>query len=156
MSAPDPKDPRFRRFRGAAWVAYLVFAVGFSSLIIYSVFRSVLQMTPDTPPASGVSKSETECLEGARALFVELEQQRKNLAEAPVVRGADQTFLHFRVDWLQRKRNLEAQCGLEAREKARLAFASLDRAMDLYTTASVQFTGGVGPTVDELKQRLQP
>lgn len=156
MSAADPKDPRFRPWRGAAWVVYLVFSVGFSSLIIYSVFKSVLAMTPESPPAVGASKSEEDCLAEARGLFVELEGQRKGLAEAPVVTSADQAFLHFRVDWLQRKRNLEAQCGLDRREKARAAFASLDRAMDLYTTASVQFTGGVGPTVDELKKRLQP
>lgn len=154
-TANDPKDPRFRTFRGVSWVVYLVFSVGFSSLIIYSVFSSVLSMTPETPPALGASMTEGECMSQARALFAELEQQRKALAEAPVVTGADQAFLKFRIDWLTRKRAIEAKCGLDAREKARAAFSSLDRVMDLYTTASVQFTGGVGPKVDELKKQLE-
>lgn len=151
--APDPKDPRFRTFRGAAWVVYLVFAVGFSSLIIYSVFKSVLEMSPGRPATSQVS-GEAECLIQARALFTELEQQRRDSTQAPEVTKADARFLKFRIDWLGRKRALEARCGLESRPQLKATFASLERVLDLYTTASVQFAGGVGPTVDELKRQL--
>ncbi len=149
----DPKEPRLRPFRGAAWALYLTFAVGFSGLIIFSVFKSVLKMTPGHPETAQVV-SEAECLRDARGLFVELEQYRKDYASAPDVTHADARFLKFRVSWLERERALEARCAVESRPSLKAAFASLERVMDLYTTSSVQFSGGVGPAVDELKQRL--
>ena len=48
----DPKDPQFRPYRAVSLGVYLVFTIGFSCLIIFSVYRSVLQMTPDRPPAA--------------------------------------------------------------------------------------------------------
>lgn len=152
-ATPDPKDSRFRTFRGGAWALYLSFAVGFSALIIVSVFKSVLAMSPDQPTTSQVS-SEAECLRDGRALFVELEQYRKDYTSSPDVAHADQRFLKFRVSWLERKRALEARCAVESRPAVKAAFASLERVLDLYTTSSVQFSGGVGPAVDELKQQL--
>ncbi len=154
MSGADPKDPRFRPFRILSWSVYLIVSVGFSCLIIFSVYKSVLAMTPEAPKFAGSALSEEECLQQGRALFAELEQQRKNLAESNDITHADQRFLGFRVEWLKRKRDVEARCGLDSREKVRAAFSSLDRVLDLYTTASVQFTGGVGPAADELKRQL--
>jgi hypothetical protein len=152
MSTPaeDPRDPRFRPFRGAAFGVYLLFTVTFCVFIIVSVYRSVLGMTPDEQPAAEVLPEE-QCFTQLRGLFTELEGARKELGEQPVVVKADARFLQFRVEWLRKKRVLEAQCGLQSREKARAAFASLDRLVDLYTTASVQYAGAVGPTVDEFK-----
>jgi hypothetical protein len=155
MTAPDPRDPRFRLYRAVSLGAYLVFTIGFSCLIIFSVYRSVLAMTPDRPPA-GELQTEEVCLADARGLFVELEQERKAQGDQAEVVKSDQRFLQFRVEWLKRKRTLEARCGLENRPKAKAAFASLDRMLDLYTTASVQFSGAVGPTVDEFKKQLEP
>lgn len=155
MTAPDPRDPKFRSFRAASLGVYLVFTIGFSSLIIFSVYRSVLRMTPERPPP-GELLSEEACLQDARGLFVELEQERKTQGDQSQVVRSDQHFLQFRVDWLKRKVALEARCGLENRERARAAFASLDRLLDLYTTASVQFSGAVGPTVDQFKKQLEP
>lgn len=152
--APDPKDPRFRSFRGGAWALYLFFAVGFSSLIIYSVFVSVLKMTPGRPSTSEIV-SEGECLRDARVLFTELEQFRKDTTSSPDIAHADQRFLTFRQPWIQRKRALEAKCGLDSRANLKAMFASLERALDLYTTATIQFAGGVGPTIDELKKQLE-
>jgi hypothetical protein len=155
MNAPraDPKDPRFRAYRAASLGVYLVFTITFCVFIIVSVYRSVLGMTPERPPV-GEIQSEEACMEGVRALFVELEHERKVLGDQPVVVRSDAHFLAFRVEWLRRKRALEARCGLESREKAREAFTSLDRIVDLYTTASVQFSGAVGPTVDEFKRQV--
>lgn len=152
--APDPKDPRFRSFRGAAWALYLTFAVGFSGLIIYSVFKSVLEMSPERPPSSEVI-SEGECLREARGLFNELEYYRKEATASPDIAHADQRFLKVRVSWLKRKRELEARCGLESRAGLKATFASLERVLDLYTTGTVQFASGVGPAVDELKRQLE-
>lgn len=154
MTEPDPKDPRFRPYRTLTLGVYLVFTVGFSCLIIFSVYRSVLQMTPDRPPAAEL-RTEEECLRDARQLFVELENERKAQGEQPVVVKSDQRFLQFRVQWLTRKRALESHCALESRERSKAAFRSLDRMLDLYTTASVQFSGAVGPTVDAFKKQLE-
>ncbi len=152
-AAPDPKDPQFRSFRGGAWVLYLTFAVGFSTLIIVSVFKSVLAMSPEQPTTTQVS-SEAECLRDGRSLFLELEQYRKDYTNGSDVAHADQRFLKFRVSWLQQKRAFEARCAVESRPAVKAAFSSLERVLDLYTTSSVQFSGGVGPAVDELKQQL--
>jgi hypothetical protein len=152
----EAQEPRHRPFRAASWALYLLVSVGFSSLIIFSVFKSVISMTPEMPAPSGAGLSEQECVERARQLFEELETQRKMLAESPDVSSADQAFLRFRIDWLQRKRNIEGQCGLGSRVATRELFATLERVLDLYTTASVQFAGAVGPTVNALKLRLAP
>jgi hypothetical protein len=147
---------RLRPFRGLAWGLYLFFAVGFSSLIIFSVFKSVLSMTPGAPEFPASPLTEVQCLDETRALFSELEARRKGLADASDVSRADQDFLTFRVAWLGRKRALEARCALDEREKVADALKALERVMDLYTTSSVQFAGGVGPATDELKALLQP
>lgn len=153
-TADDPKDPRFRPYRAVSLGIYLVVTIGFSCLIIFSVYRSVLNMTPDRPPV-GELRTEDACLGDARALFAELELQRQQ-AVGQSVRSSDQRFLKFRVDWLRRKRVSEASCGLENRDRVRNAFSLLERALDLYSTASVQFAGTAGPTVDELKELLEP
>ncbi len=155
MSAEDPRDPRFRNYRRVTLAVYLVISCGFSALIIGSVYQSVLQMTPELPEAAGPTSSEAECLGQARGLFEELELQRKGLVGSADVTHADQRFLDFRVEWLTRKRAIEARCGLESREKVRGVYRTLERLLDLYTTASVQFTGGVGPVTDELKRQLE-
>lgn len=155
MNAPkdDPRDPRFRAYRAASLGVYLVFTITFCVFIIVSVYRSVLGMTPELPPVGEIQPEEA-CMSDLRTLFVELENERKVLGDQPVVVRSDAHFLQFRVEWLRRKRALEAKCGLESREKAREAFSTLDRIVDLYTTASVQFSGAVGPTVDEFKQQV--
>lgn len=150
----NPKDPRFRPYRGLAWAGYLVFAVGFSSLIIFSVFKSVLSMTPDAPAFAGSSLDEAQCMGEARNLFTELESRRKGLGDSKEIVKSDQAFLDFRLDWLTRKRAIEARCGLGSRPRVKATYDSLDRVMDLYTTASVQFAGAVGPATDELKTLL--
>ena len=155
MNAPaaDPKDPRFRSFRAMLLGVYLVFTIGFSLLIIFSVYRSVLRMTPDRLPV-GQTQPEADCLRDARLLFGELETQRKLQGDQPDVAHSDQRFLQFRVEWLTRKRALESRCGLESRKGVKKAFDSLDRVLDLYTTASTQFSGGVGPALDDFKKQV--
>lgn len=149
----DPRDPRFRTFRGISLGVYLVFTVTFCVLIIVSVYRSVLGMTPERPAAAEVLPEE-QCMSELRGLFTELEGERKALGDQPVVVKSDAHFLQFRVEWLKKKRALESRCGLESRDRARKAFDSLDRLVDLYTTASVQYSGAVGPTVDDFKQQV--
>lgn len=158
MSAPgDPKDLRFRPFRAAAWAVYLVVSVGFSSLIIYSVFRSVLNMTPDAPRGGAQVLAEDACAREVRALFLELEGRRQQLAQGGDARTADQRFIAFRLEWLRREKELEARCVVDGAGRQRLArlFATMERVLDLYTTATVQFSGGVGPAIDDLRAQLE-
>lgn len=156
MTSPDPRDPRFKSFRAVSLAVYLIVSVGFSSLIIFSVYRSVLRMTPERlPAATGTLASEDTCLRDARAMFLELEEQRKTLGNEPDVTHSDQRFLNFRVEWLSRKRALEARCALDSRERAKRAFALLERVADLYLTTTVQFSNGVGPVIDALKSELE-
>ncbi|MFT3708291.1 MAG: hypothetical protein QM817_11615 [Archangium sp.] len=158
--ATKPEGPsaeelkRWRPFRGLAWALYLTFAVSFSSLIIFSVFKSVLAMTPGKPELAGSALSEQECFADARSLFVDLEDHRKALGAAKKIAQSDQEFLSFRVDWLKKKRALEVRCNLDSRDELSKAMDALDRVMDLYTTASVQFSGGVGPAADDAKKLL--
>lgn len=153
MSPIDPKDPRFKVARRVTLGLYLAFSIGFSCLIIYSVFKSVLEMSPKQPVV-GETLTESECVAGARRLFGELDQRRQLLATGGAVASADQRFLAFRVQWLERKRALEARCALDSRPSINEAFATLEKVLNLYTTESVQFAGGVGPTVDALKAQL--
>lgn len=157
MNAPadDSKDPKYRPFRAVLLGVYLALTVGFSGLIIFSVYRSVLRMTPARPPP-GQTEPEADCLRGARLLFSELEGQRQAQAEQADVAHSDQRFLQFRVEWLTRKSELESRCALEGRPGVKKAFDSLDRVLDLYTTASTQFSGSVGPAIDEFKKQLEP
>lgn len=157
MNAPaeEPRDPKYRPFRAVSLGVYLVVTIVFSCLIIFSVYRSVLRMTPDRPPVGEV-QPEADCLRDARGLFIELEAQRKVQGDEADVSHSDQRFLQFRVEWLTRKRTLESRCALDSREKVKDAFDSLDRVLDLYTTNSVQFSGAVGPSVDAFKKSVTP
>jgi hypothetical protein len=155
MSTVDPKDPRFRPFRIAAWALYLLVVVGFSSLVVFSVFKSVVAMTPDRPAPAAHARPISECAAGARTLIERLEAQRRAFSEAEPTK-ADQRFLEFRVAWLKDMRALEAQCALRepGRQKLAAAFSELERLVDLYTTTSVQFAGAVAPTLEALQRHL--
>ncbi len=153
--AQDPKDPRFRGFRRVAWGVYLVLTVTFCVLITVSVIRSVLKMSPahHAPmPSLGVS----ECIASARSLWTELDARRDALSNAPQVRIADQEWTRFRLDWLERQRDLEGRCVSQDPARAKLApvFRTLETLMDLYTTHAVQYAGEIGPSVEKLRRQL--
>lgn len=155
MSDAPARDPRFRPFRAASWALYLVVSVGFSLLIIYSVLTSVLRMTPSRPPESPDVLTVSQCGNGARALFEQLEDARRDLSQGEAT-TSDHRFLEFRNDWVVRKRRLEAECAVGRPERANLRelMATLDHVMDLYTTASVQYAGAEGPSVERLRAQL--
>jgi hypothetical protein len=155
MSPTDPKDPRFRPFRAASWAIYLVVAVGFSGLIIFSVFKSVIAMTPDRPEPAGQALSAAECVGQARGLLERLETQRRAFSEADATK-ADRRFLEFRTGWLAEKRVLESRCALgdPGRKKLADVFGELERLLDHTTTSSVQFSGAVAPTLEAVRKGL--
>ena len=138
-----------------AQALYLVFAVGFSSLIIFSVFRSVFAMSPKAP-AVAQTLSMQECATRARSSFEELDANRRNLSTQPNAVASDLRWSQFRLDWLTRTRQLEAQCDLQdpARAKLQAAFEQLDHLLDLFTVQAVQFAGEIGPSLDATRLAL--
>ena len=155
MAAQNPKDPRFARYRLATLAAYLVLTVGFSGLIIWSVFRTVIARSP-AAPVSGPTLSVGECSSRARGLFDELDARRRGVSGEPDVTHADLRWNDFRLDWLGRSHQLEAQCDLEnpSRAKLQAAFKQLDHSMDLLTVNVGQFAGEVGPSLEAIRVAL--
>ena len=160
MSAPseDPrKDPRFRRYRGAAYGVLILFTAVFSSWVLWSVARSVAAMTPEKKPATPQLLTFRECLDGAQALWTELESGREKLVRVTPAQNVDQEWMRFRTAWLERLRQREAECGLSGRERARLreVFRRLEGVQDLYTIHAVQYAGEVGGQVDALQDAFE-
>jgi len=153
--AEDPKDPRFRGFRRVAWGVYLAFTTTFALLITYSVISSTMKMSPPHHSAESTLAVEL-CVVKARALFAELDQKRDELSNAKEVRVADTEWTKFRLDWLERQRQLEARCVGDSveREKLKPVFKTLQSLMNLYTTHAVQYAGEIGPSVDKLRKQL--
>lgn len=154
--APDPKDPRFRAFRGGAWAVYLVVAVGFSLLVTYSVTRSVWLMTPGRPAATARLELDA-CRELAHGLAAQLEARRKGLSELDGGFAAfNRQWADFRLQWLNELRQTEAQCDVDdpARRSLRLAFARLEQVADAYAIHATQFAGQVHPAVRAFERAL--
>ncbi len=135
------------------YVAYVAICATFCGLVIFSVVRSVLEMSPRRRSDSDVTLSVRECVENANALWGDLEQHRKDLTTNNPAATADQTWSSFRVSWLRQLRELDAQCATraQAREPLRTLFKRLEQVMDLYTTHAVQYAGEVGSAVDKLR-----
>lgn len=157
MERDNPKDPRFRGYRIAMYAVYLTLVGTISLLVINSVVRSVIQMSPARPPAAEPTLTVRECLDSAERLFRDLEESRRRLTDQPHARTADDAWGQFRVQWLSRKREQEARCALESRSRrpVRDVYARLERVMDLYTIHATQYAGEIGFTVDALKDTLR-
>ncbi len=131
---------------------YIAFCAVFCALVITSVVRSVREMTPTRAKDTAVTLSVGECVDGAEALWGELEQHRKELTAHRPASSADDRWTGFRVEWLHKLRDLDAECATDSRSRAPLQklFARLEQVMDLYTTHAVQYAGEVGSGVDAL------
>lgn len=155
MSAPVTKpDARFRPFRAASWALYLTVAVGYSSLVIYSVTKSVFEMSPDRPVVAS-TKTVAECVTGLRSAFDELEAERHQLGAAHAL-DADQSWLGFRNRWMKGFRQLESECALDDDGRAGLkdTFAKLERVMDLSTVQATQVASQLGPSLEAFRAGL--
>ncbi len=158
MNAKATSDRRFVRFRALSWAVYLVVAVGFSCLVIYSVFSSVFAMTPERPETHvGLRLEPRACLAEFRRLAEELNRSRIDVVREGNPRTADQRFLVFRTEWLQKKREIEARCAIEESDRSQLeeTSAALEHLLDLYTTGTIQFSSAIGPTVDKVNRLLE-
>ena len=152
----SPRNPLYRPFRIAAYALYLVVVVGFSGMLIVSVVRSVIAMTPEV--ASGGQRVLTvqECMDQASALWQQLDAQRQQLSREVPAKTTGEKWSRFRVRWLGQLREVQSLCALEsrARKPLRRAFERLEHLQDLYMTHAVQFAGEIGPTLDEFRGAL--
>lgn len=150
MRAPvTQKDPKLRPFRVAAYAVYLTVVVGFSVLVIGSVYRSVWAMSPGVPEAHGEALSTEVCLARADALWQRLEGERRTFSEEKNASTLLVRWQRFRVEWLEALREAQGQCGTESSQRKKLArvFARLERVADLYTTSATQYGGEIAPAV---------
>jgi hypothetical protein len=156
VSEPDPRDPRYRPFRAAAYGIYITVVVVFCLMVIVSVSRSVAAMTPEKKPPAEDILTYQECLAGAESLWSRLEAERERLVRIAPARNVDRQWVEFRTGWLEQLRELEAQCALQARDRAplRTVFTRLDDVQDLYTIHAVQYAAQVGGAVDALRGAL--
>jgi hypothetical protein len=156
-STPDPRDPRFRRFRAVALGFHLLVATVFSLLVTISVVRSVGEMTPSRPPAPERLDTLGECLAQIQGLWVELDDKRRALSAHAPAQEADDQWFAFRSTWLLKLRQSEARCGVGSRSRVELAqiYWRLERLLDLYTTHAVQFAGEIGGAVDSFRSSLE-
>jgi hypothetical protein len=154
-AATSTKDPTLRPYRAFTLGVYLVLVISFSSLVIWSVVRSVLAMTPKRVDSDQVLTG-VECVEGAQKLFQELEHERRGALERGPARKVDARWFEFRTGWLQRLRTLEGQCALDSRDRRPLrdVFKRLQHVQDLYATHAVQYALEVGPSVDALQKAI--
>lgn len=151
MTAPAPADPRFRPFRGLAWALYLVVAVGYSCLVIFSVTKSVLAMSPGRPEGGATLPVEA-CAGRLAELFSEVERERQALERVDSA-TADARWLTFRNEWMVRARQLESICAVEEPSRAGLkaTFAALHAVMDHATVSATQLSGQLGPALDAFR-----
>jgi len=150
------RDPRYRPFRVAVLLVYLVVVSLFCILITYSVARSVRSMSPRREPVRTSTLDRAACGARAASLLDELEGQRRSLTGIVPASTADASWMSFRVEWLDRLRQAERSCGVGAPDRAdlRRLFRELEHLEDLYTTSAVQYAGEIAPALDGFRRSL--
>jgi len=157
MARPAPdRDPRYRPFRVAVLGVYLFVVSLFCVLITTSVVRSVLAMSPRREPVRTPTLDRDACTARASSLLDDLELQRRSLSAIAPASRADTGWMSFRVEWLDRLRQSERSCGVDASDRRDLAelFRQLEHLEDLYTTSAVQYSGEIGPALDRFHRML--
>lgn len=156
--AETSRDPRFRPFRLAAYGVYLVLVFGFCGLLIYSVIKSVRELSPSALPPSENVLGIRECVERAESLFAQLESEREGYLRGGDAREVGSRWSAFRVKWLTEFREVESRCApasTRSRAQLRPIFVHLENLQDLYATEATQFGSALGPEVEKLRSSLK-
>jgi hypothetical protein len=156
MAASAQHPPLVQWVRRAVFATYLTAAVGYSSMVIFSVFRSVSRHSPGRPLASAAPAEMQYCTDSFRALFDELDAKRHAVRQIPAA-TIEQVWMDFRLQWLQRKRALETACAVDAKGRESLAVASgaLESVLDASTTHVIQFAGQLAPLEERFRSALE-
>jgi hypothetical protein len=156
LAKSDPRDPRFRPYRAAVLSVYLVVVGAFCLSVVICTFKSVLEMTPAKPSQVGSLLPVQSCVDGARRMWLQLDDHRKGLTGITPARTADADWTRFRVQWLRELREMQARCVTGPdREELGEIFKRLEKLQDLYMTSAVQYAGEIGPSVDALQSDLR-
>lgn len=150
--APRVRNARYRPFRAVALGVYLVVVLTFSGLVILSVVRSVLSMTPHQPPTAIERLTVKQCAARAQELYAQLEARRQGLSSVEPAAEASLRWTAFRVAWGNGLRQAQASC--EDDRLGRDVFSRLETLENLYTTSAVQYSGEMGPAVDAFRRAL--
>jgi len=150
--SPRGRNARYRPFRAVALGAYLVVVLTFSGLVIFSVVRSVLDMTPHQRLNAGEKLSAQQCAARAQELYEMLEARRQGLSSVEPAADASLRWTAFRVAWVNGLRQAQASCTEDS--LGREVFSRLETLENLYTTAAVQYSGEMGPAVDAFRREL--
>jgi len=140
----------------AALGVYLAVVSLFCILITVSVARSVRAMSPRREPVRTATLDSGACASRAGELFDELEGHRRTLSGLTPASRSEAQWMAFRVEWLDRLRQAERSCGVDAPGRRDLGalFRQLEHLEDLYTTSAVQYSGEVGPALDRFQRML--
>jgi hypothetical protein len=154
--AAAARDPRYRPFRVGVLAVYLAVVSLFCILITASVARSVRSMSPRREPVRTATLDRAACSARASELLDELEGQRRSLTGIVPASAADASWMSFRVEWLDRLRQAERTCGVDASDRGdlRRLFRELEHLEDLYTTSAVQYAGEIAPALDGFRRSL--
>lgn len=153
----SPRDSRFKSFRTAAYGIYIVVVAVFSSLLIFSVFKSVAQMSPRAADSAEKQLTGRECVDGVERLWRSLDGRRRAFTDAKQPTEIDADFARFRTGWMKELRALESRCAVESRSRVALKqlFGRMQKLQSLYTTHSVQFAGELAPEVERFTEGLR-
>jgi hypothetical protein len=119
------RDPRFRPYRIALWVAYFSAIILGVGLMVFSIARQL--RGPATPPAAAgpppTRAALRECLADLEVLFREQNERAWRLGtdfEAPDPFGS---WSEWSVRWERRVRDFSDRCGLDADDPKAFGFA---------------------------------
>ncbi len=138
----------------AAYSGYLLVVTVFALLTARSVFLSVRRMTPSAQGPAPVQLPARSCVERIEASWRSLDAERKKISDSQPAAQAAQAWSEFRIGWLTRLRQDQAQCAQAATPSMHRAFRQLEQVQDLYTTHVVQYAGEVGGAVDRFRDDL--
>jgi hypothetical protein len=85
-----------------------------------------------------------------------MEARRRALTGITPASRADTSWMSFRVEWLERLRQAERSCGVDAPDRKEIGalFRQLEHLEDLYTTSAVQYSGEIGPALDRFHRMM--
>lgn len=116
---------------------------------------------PPAPIFSVDSNAVASCLDSMEQLAGELRARMDAVFSAtPARHGSETEWETWSPDWRTKLMEVSARCRLDENDAPAAAplhapYAALIQAHRLYTTLSVQFSQGIGPTADQLEAALK-
>lgn len=155
------KNPVKNAFNGL-YVAFIAF---FAFVLISGAVKGARRhqgVRPDAAPVSSVDAAAVaSCLSDMERLDAELRERMNAVFSATPARHSSETeWETWSPQWRTRLMEVSARCRLDENDVPAAAplhgaYEGLVRAHRLYTTLSVQFAQGIGPTADQLEAAMK-